>query len=898
MLFVAFLSVSFSQKGQEFDQPNLRKEWEISRLSDPVTGKIPDNIRFKELAFYHTQNIKNANPIAVEGTPWMHRGPYHIGGRTRAVAVDIKNEDRIIAGGVSGGLWISTDAGKSWMPTQEAYEISSVSCLVQDRRKGYEDNWYVGTGEAYGQSAGSPGAYYYGNGLLTSKDGGLTWQGIESTLANSPSGFASPWQLVWDVLVDTTRYDSTIVYAATYQNIMRSNDGGETWIAVRNTGSYFNDLEIDANGVIYSASSADGKSGERGVFRTIDGYHWEDITPSDWQGRDFNRIVIGCSDSKKMEDTQTRVYLLMNTENWGKPAADSRGELEWNALYRIDVLNEYSVAPVSYVDLSSNLPISEYPLNSFRTQGSYDMLVSVFPQKSENDIVFIGGTNIHRSTSGFTDSLNTVILAGYKKNTALPYFEAWPNQHPDQHVWMHYPSNPKKVINGNDGGIFITEDCVGDSVIWESANAGYLTTQFYTVALDPVTDMSPLMVAGAQDNNQIITKDFKPQAQWDIAYPGDGSYCAIEPGAKYAYFSKQLGNTIKAKLNEQGGVETFRRIDPNGVNRRDYQFINPLVLDPSDKNILYLAGGRFIWRNNQLDQIALDSTTEQYEKGWEQSVDSLRLISAKISALGISQAGHRLYFGTNLKYLYKIDSAHKDELGFEALRTPSGIQTNSNVSCIAVHPENPNELIVAYSNYGVYSLFRSSDAGQSWEKIGGNLEENANGSGNGPSIRWVKYVPVKDGMVYMVGTSIGLYATDSLNGESTNWVHQAPGEIGTAVVDMIDYREVDGTLAVATHGKGLFYARIFEKGAITGEERLVNDVVEFQLFPNPGDDFVRVFSSIPILNLTVLDATGRRVLIIKNDTKEITLQTQTWKRGTYFFIAETLQGRKWSKWLK
>ena len=62
----------------------------------------------------------------------------------------------------------------------------------------------------------------------------------------------------------------------------------------------------------------------------------------------------------------------------------------------------------------------------------------------------------------------------------------------------------------------------------------------------------------------------------------------------------------------------------------------PLVLDPADKNILYLAGGRFIWRNNKLNEIVLDSTTEQYANGWKQSSDSLRLISAKISALGVS----------------------------------------------------------------------------------------------------------------------------------------------------------------------------------------------------------------------------------------------------------------------
>ena len=42
-----------------------RVDWEIQRLADPITGKIPNNIRQKELLF-----SKNN---------WEHRGPYNVG---------------------------------------------------------------------------------------------------------------------------------------------------------------------------------------------------------------------------------------------------------------------------------------------------------------------------------------------------------------------------------------------------------------------------------------------------------------------------------------------------------------------------------------------------------------------------------------------------------------------------------------------------------------------------------------------------------------------------------------------------------------------------------------------------------------------------------------------------
>jgi hypothetical protein len=41
--------------------------------------------------------------------PWIERGPYSIGGRTRAIMYDPNDATgkRVFAGGVSGGLWVN-----------------------------------------------------------------------------------------------------------------------------------------------------------------------------------------------------------------------------------------------------------------------------------------------------------------------------------------------------------------------------------------------------------------------------------------------------------------------------------------------------------------------------------------------------------------------------------------------------------------------------------------------------------------------------------------------------------------------------------------------------------------------------------------------------------------------
>jgi hypothetical protein len=425
------------------------------------------------------------------------------------------------------------------------------------------------------------------------------------------------------------------------------------------------------------------------------------------------------------------------------------------------------------------------------------------------------------------------------------------------------------------------------------------------MGVDPNRKLDPLIVVGAQDNNQMMTNDFSPEAEWQIAYPGDGSYCAIEEGGAYAYFSKQLGNTIRAKLSSDGSAILAKtRIDPIGVKRSDYQFINPFVMDPSNKDIMYLTAGRFIYRNQSLSNIELESGTEPISQGWSKSVDSLRVFNQKITALGIwpkqnpdPNISVPLYFGTNVKYVYAIDNPHVGDMKFRALKTPP-VTGNANVGCIAVHPENPKELVVVYSNYGVYSMFQSTDGGDNWIKIGGNLEANENGTGDAPSIKWFKYVPVADGMVYMVGTSVGLFAADSLNGLETNWVHQAPGEIGNAVVDMIDYRQVDGTLAIATHGRGIFYARIFKKGAVLSNET-VAPILSVKVYPNPAVSELNIASSGPISGVTIYTVDGKKVALpemgLGSKSLKISSGEMNLTPGLYFVIVVSEGVKSWHK---
>ena len=164
------------------DNPAERVVWEQIRFRDPGTGRIPEDMRRKEMMFSKTLPVNNN----FNKGNWVHRGPYNVGGRTRALSLDIRDENIMLAGGVTGGLFRSEDAGLAWVKVTKPYQLHNVTCITQDKRAGKTNIWYYGTGEASGSSASESGSHYQGNGVYKSIDGGLTWDSLSVTASNTP----------------------------------------------------------------------------------------------------------------------------------------------------------------------------------------------------------------------------------------------------------------------------------------------------------------------------------------------------------------------------------------------------------------------------------------------------------------------------------------------------------------------------------------------------------------------------------------------------------------------------------------------------------------------------------------------------------------------------------------
>ena len=130
-------------------------------------------------------------------------------------------------------------------------------------------------------------------------------------------------------------------------------------------------------------------------------------------------------------------------------------------------------------------------------------------------------------------------------------------------------------------------------------------------------------------------------------------------------------------------------------------------------------------------------------------------------------------------------------------------QENASVSSIDIDPANTNHIVATLSNYGVTSIWESTNGGTSFSSIEGNLPDMP--------VHWITFAPPTaqlngpgggDGGL-IIGTELGVWTTSAIVGAATQWI---PNNSGLANVrtDMLKYRATDNTLVAATHGRGLY----------------------------------------------------------------------------------------------
>ncbi len=234
---VAFLiigSLSISVKTEKAKFPGTHPDYaeQFAQMKQDEKGEIPRSMWKQwqaETAMSHGK-IDYFDEVT-------ELGPSNIGGRTRALLVDLDNSNHLIAGGASGGIWNSSNGGLNWEPLDDHASSLSVTAITQNPFNTKEI--YYSTGER------STGVYinYDGSGIFKSEDGGQSFFQLDSS--DIPA-----FDKTWDIVHSLT--DSNTFYVATISSgLYRTQDKGVSFQQIYKSAGDIHDVDVTAEGRVY-----------------------------------------------------------------------------------------------------------------------------------------------------------------------------------------------------------------------------------------------------------------------------------------------------------------------------------------------------------------------------------------------------------------------------------------------------------------------------------------------------------------------------------------------------------------------------------------------------------------------------------------------------------------------
>ena len=595
--------------------------------------------------------------------------------------------------------------------------------------------------------------------------------------------------------------DPSIIYAGTgegYFNvdavkgngIWKSQDGGANWTRLISTANddftYIQKIAMNSSGHLFACTRS------AGVMRSVDaGNSWNKVLGYNY-GATTNRaadIVITTDDkifvSMGLFDSDGIYRSTNNGVSWTKLT----NGLPVSGYERIELAGAPSNPDILYAlfqDATSyecsgiykttnggdswttlNIPNALGMNNFARSQAWYNLSVAVDPDDPNRLIV--GGIDLHLSENG---GQTWTQISQWQGTSPYSYV------HPDQHEIVFEDNSGNAVYFGNDGGVARCDDITEANLVLEHINTGYNVTQFYAAAVHP-ENASPQLLAGAQDNGTQLFNQPGENATIEVA-GGDGGFCHIDQNDPSVQIASYVYNNYFISTN---GGSSFSLKSFNNSGR----FINPSCYDSGTQKLYASSedGKYFRWNNpaqagNDTDEVSVSA-----------------FANAKITALEISpNQANTIYFGLDNGTVVKVNNVNN---GNSKSGTIVFSGQTGNISSICVNANNESHILLTFSNYGVQSIKETTNGGQSWVDVEGNLPDFP--------VRWIEFNP-HDPDGALIATELGVWSTDMLNGSSTNWISDN-GPIQFVRVDQLVFRPSDNYLLAATHGRGLFSSTSF-----------------------------------------------------------------------------------------
>lgn len=745
----------------------------------------------REVPRYRTpKGIGVASASAIGGSlaTWEPLGPGNIGGRTRVLSIDPRDDDVMLAAGVSGGVWKTVDGGANWRPLTDDLSNIAVNSLV--RRPDDPDTLYAGTGEGYFREVvRGTGLPLRGGGVFVSQDGGESWKVLESTLT-------ADFYWVNDLLVSPRAPDR--LYAATRTGVWRSADAGTTWQRVLDPAVNGGCLDLvqrtdTVNDTVFAACGTFERSTVwRNSAAELDGT-WESVLSEAEMGR--TSLAVAPSD-------QDVIYALA-VSNVGGPggtytqslhavfrSTTGGGAGSWAARVRntdpdkLSTLLLTNPVPAAYVECNFSTS------NRWVPMGWYVNVIAVDPV--DPDTLFAAGVDLFRSTDGGASWGVTSYWWGDPASHQSVV-------HADQHGIVFHPdwdgSTNQTLFVTNDGGVYRTDNALApigsgvtslcdpaqSQVAWTALNHSYGVTQFYHGVPFPSGDA---VIGGAQDNGSLLYTDAWGDNGWVHVLGGDGGYCAVDPSNPSTIYAESQNFNLSKSVN--GGADFAPALEGITDPPATFIFITPFVLDPNDPRRLW-AGGRRMWRSSSRAALWSVASTFLADGG-------------RVSAIAVAP-GDSSYVvaATDAGTIYRNDSATTSS----GNRVWAGTRPRTGfVTWLAFDPVDADVVYATYGGFGGAHLWRSGDGGATWDAL------DEDGSLPDIPVHCVLVDPTRVGRLFL-GTDLGvLVSTDS--GASWNVERTGFATVVTESLSLLTTPDAKTWLYAFTHGRGAWRVKVAE----------------------------------------------------------------------------------------
>lgn len=748
-LLVVLLLLTVSATAQK-RQPNKPSE----PSTPPTPTGEPAEEKFPPEAGVVPPPKPEAPKSPFEGMKYRLVGPFR-GGRVLAVAGVPGQDDTYYFGAVAGGMWKTTDGGLNWHPLWDKFAEASPSVGAIAIAPSDPNTIYVGTGEACIR-----GNIVMGNGVYKSTDAGKTWKysGLRDTYS------------IGRMIVHPK--DPNIVYVAalghpfgpnTTRGVFRSRDGGKTWQRILfvddKTGAI--DIQFDQTNpnILFAGmwqavrkpwTMESGGPGS-GLYRSADGGDtWTKLTGKGLPEGTIGRIGVATTPNPN------RIYALIEAEKGGLFRSDDAGE-KW------ELVNDD---------------------RRYRQRAWY--YTHVFADPKNPDVVYILNTGTYRS------------IDGGKTFTPIR------TPHGDNHGFWIDPNNPKRLMNGNDGGATISTD---GGASWTTLY-NQPTAQFYHISADnrfpywlygAQQDNSTVAIATASSSGGIDQRDF-----YDVG-GGESGYVAPDPNDPEIVYAGSYGGDITRydhHTEQTQAINPWPR-NPIGWGMADlkhrFQWTEPIVFSPHDPHTLYYAGEVLFKTTDQgmswsiiSPDLTRNDKSKQESSGGPITKDNtgVEVYDTIFSVVESPAQKDLIWAGSDdgLIHITKNGGQNWDNV------TPKAMPEWGTVSMIEASPTDAGTAYVAVQRHKMDDftpyIFKTADFGKSWTTL-------VNGIPKDDYVHAVRIDPKRKGLLY-AGTERGVYVSFD---DGANW---QPMQLNLPVAPINDLIVKGDDLALATHGRSFW----------------------------------------------------------------------------------------------